>query len=201
MDLFMLKGLGAIVLDRSDDPLNPTRGWKGELRLEPTALTGDQGLFYVRAVAQGSTYLAFDAAANTVAAARFRIGSIIGGRLASVPAAERFFAGGGGSVRGYNFQKVGPRYENGNPEGGLSLVEASVEVRQKLFGAFSGVAFVDAGSVGQAVNPNFDASYAVGLGIRYDLDFAPIRVDVAAPLQRPRGDSPFQVYVSIGQAF
>jgi translocation and assembly module TamA len=201
VDLFMLKGLAALVLDRSNDPLNPTQGWKGEVRLEPTALTGDQGLFYTRAIVQGSTYVSFDSRANTVAAVRLRLGSIIGGRFANVPAAERFYAGGGGSVRGYGYQSVGPRYEDGDPQGGLSLVEASVELRQRVFGPFSGVAFVDAGSVGQAVNPNFGLSYAAGLGIRYDLNFAPIRVDVAFPLDRPEGDSVFQVYVSIGQSF
>ena len=71
-----------LVLDRSDDPLNPTRGWKGEVRVEPTALTGDQGLLYTRAVVQGSTYFAFGKEANTVAAVRLRLGSIIGPLLA-----------------------------------------------------------------------------------------------------------------------
>jgi translocation and assembly module TamA len=201
MDLVMAKLLAAVVLDRTDNPLDPTRGWKGEARLEPTALTGDQGLFYTRAQIQGASYLAFGSAARTVLAGRVRLGSIVGGKLASVPSAERFFAGGGGSVRGYNYQKVGPRYEDGDPQGGLSLFEASLELRQKVGQRFGAVAFVDAGSVGQAVNPNFGASFAVGVGVRYNLDFAPIRVDFAAPLDRPRGDAPFQVYVSIGQAF
>ena len=201
MALVMGKLLVVAVLDRTDDPLNPTRGWKAEVRIEPTSLTGDQGLLYTRSQVQGSTYLAFDREARTVAAVRLRLGSIIGGRLVSVPAPERFFAGGGGSVRGYGYQKVGPRYDDGDPQGGLSLFEASVELRQKLFGPFGAVAFLDAGSVGQAVNPNFGASFAAGLGFRYDLDFAPIRVDFAVPFNRPQGDSPFQVYVSIGQSF
>jgi translocation and assembly module TamA len=201
MDLVMGKLLMAVVLDRTDNPLDPTRGWKAETRLEPTALTGDQGLFYVRAQAQASTYFALNRTARTVIAGRLRLGSIIGGRFASVPAAERFYAGGGGSVRGYGYQKVGPRYTDGDPQGGLSLFEASLEVRQKVGGKFGVVGFVDAGSVGQAVNPNFGASFAAGLGVRYNLDFAPIRVDFAVPLDRPPGDSPFQVYVSIGQSF
>ena len=201
MDLVMAKLLVAVVLDRTDNPLDPTRGWKAETRLEPTALTGDQGLFYTRAQVQGSTYLSLDGDARTVLAGRVRLGSIVGGRLASVPAAERFYAGGGGSVRGYGYQKVGPRYPDGDPQGGLSLVEASFEARRKIGRRFGVVGFVDAGSVGQAVNPNFGASLAVGLGLRYNLDFAPIRVDFAVPVKRPPGDSPFQVYVSIGQSF
>lgn len=201
MDLVMGKLLVAVVLDRTDNPLDPTRGWKAETRLEPTALTGDQGLFYTRAQIQGSTYYALGREARTVLAGRLRMGSIVGGRLASVPAAERFYAGGGGSVRGYGYQRVGPRYADGDPQGGLSLVEASFEVRRKVGGRFGVVGFVDAGSVGQAVNPNFGLSAAAGLGVRYNLDFAPIRVDFAVPLNRAPGDSPFQVYVSIGQSF
>ena len=199
MDLVMGKLLLAVVLDRTDNPLDPTRGWKAETRLEPTVLTGDQGLLYTRAQVQGSTYLALTD--RTVLAGRLRLGSIVGGRFASVPAAERFYAGGGGSVRGYGYQKVGPRYTDGDPQGGLSLVEASFEVRQKVGRRFGVVGFVDAGSVGQAVNPNFGVSAAVGLGVRYNLDFAPIRVDFAVPMNPPPGDSPFQIYVSIGQSF
>ncbi len=146
-------------------------------------------------------YLPFDADADTVAAGRLKLGSIIGGRLAAIPAFDRFYAGGGGSVRGYGYQEVGPRYSDGLPEGGLSLFEASTELRHN-FGTIGGVAFVDAGSVAQNVNPDFrDVRFAVGLGLRYNLPFAPLRFDVARPLHRLQGDGPFQFYVSIGQAF
>ena len=119
-----------------------------------------------------------------------------------VPAAYRFFAGGGGSVRGYEYQGVGPRYDDNVPQGGLSLIEASLELRRPLFGKFGGVVFVDAGSVSNKAAPDFsNLSVAAGLGLRYDLSFAPIRFDVAVPLDRPKGDLPFQVYISIGQAF
>ena len=65
-----------------------------------------------------------------------------------------------------------------------------------------GVAFVDAGSVATNMAPDFsNLSVAAGVGLRYDLSFAPIRFDVAVPLDRPKGDLPFQVYISIGQAF
>jgi translocation and assembly module TamA len=202
LDLVTVKGLLAVVLDRSNDPLNPIRGWKGEVRLEPTFVTGEDGLIYSRAQAQVSAYLPFDPMGNTVVAGRIRIGSIVGGKTASVPAFDRFYAGGGGSVRGYEYQGVGPRYPDGDPQGGLSLFEASAEVRRNFTRTIGAVAFVDAGSVGQAVNPNYDdIRFAVGVGLRYNLAFAPIRVDVAMPLDRRAGDAAFQLYVSIGQSF
>jgi translocation and assembly module TamA len=202
LDLVTVKGLLALALDRSNDILNPTRGWRAEARLEPTAVTGEDGLLYTRAQVQVSAYLPFDPQGGTVAAGRVRLGSITGGSYASVPAFDRFYAGGGGSVRGYGYQSVGPKYADGDPQGGLSLFEASAELRRNFGARFGGVAFVDAGSVGQAVNPNFgDVRFGVGLGLRYNLPFAPIRLDVAMPVKRVKGDAPFQLYVSIGQAF
>jgi translocation and assembly module TamA len=201
IDLVELKGLLAFAIDRSSDPLNPTHGWRAEARLEPTGVTSDGGLVYARAQVQVSGYLPLDGAEDTVAAGRIKLGSIVGGRLAAVPAFDRFYAGGGGSVRGYGYQSVGPRYSDGLPQGGLSLFEASTELRHN-FGTIGAVAFVDAGSVAQSVNPDFkDVRFAVGLGLRYNLPFAPLRLDIARPLHRPKGDAPFQVYVSIGQSF
>jgi len=201
LDLVALKGLLALAIDRSNDPLNPTEGWRAEVRLEPTVVTGEDGLIYARAQAQLSAYLPLDQDRDTVVAGRVQLGSIAGGKLASVPAFDRFYSGGGGSVRGYAYQAVGPRFADGLPQGGLSLFEASTEVRQN-FGKFGAVAFVDAGSVATSVNPDFkDVRFAVGLGLRYNLPFAPLRLDVARPLHRPKGDAPFQIYVSIGQAF
>jgi translocation and assembly module TamA len=201
LDLVTVKGLFALALDRSNDPLNPTRGWRAEGRVEPTFVTGEDGLIYSRAQAQVSAYLPVNRAA-TVLAGRLRLGSIVGGKATSVPAFDRFYAGGGGSVRGYGYQAVGPRYSDGDPQGGLSLFEASAEVRHNFTRTIGAVAFVDAGSVGEAVNPNFsDVMFAVGAGLRYNLAFAPIRLDVAFPLKRREGDAAFQLYVSIGQAF
>jgi translocation and assembly module TamA len=201
MNLEEVKGLLAVSLDRSNDPLNPTRGWRAEARLEPTFVTGDHGLLYTTAQAQVSGYLPFDPDGDTVLAQRLRLGSVIGGRLASVPAFDRLYSGGGGSVRGYSYQSIGPRYADGVPQGGLSLFESSTELRRN-FGVLGGVVFLDAGSVAQTVNPDFrDVRFAVGVGVRYNLPFAPLRLDVARPLHRPKGDAPFQIYVSIGQAF
>jgi translocation and assembly module TamA len=66
-----------------------------------------------------------------VLATRLRLGTILGGEIPDVPASRRFYAGGGGSVRGYEFQAIGPRApDNNRPFGGLSLVETSVELRR-----------------------------------------------------------------------
>ena len=107
-------------------------------------------------------------------------------------------------MRGYGYQDVGPHYADNTPQGGLSLFEASVEFRHRFKDSPLGVVgFIDAGSVGLDSAPNFTRiSPAVGVGVRYSLGFAPIRADIALPLDKlPGASQSFQVYLSIGQAF
>ena len=193
---------GAASIDRSNDVLDPTQGWRVDLRLEPTYIAGDESLPYLEVSTQGTAYVPLDEAGETVIAGRLKVGSLVGGALPEVPASRRFYAGGGGSVRGYAYQAVGPRLADGTPAGGLSLLETSLEVRRKLTDRWGVVAFIDAGSVGQDVTPSGDnLSVGVGIGVRYDLGFGPIRADIAVPLDADKRDGAFQVYISIGQSF
>ena len=127
---------------------------------------------------------------------------MLGGTVEEVPASRRFYAGGGGSVRGYAYQAIGPRYGDNTPVGGTSLFETSLELRQKIGERWGVVAFVDAGAVGAGDFPTGDQfSAGVGVGVRYDLGFGPIRADIAIPLDQREGDPAFQIYLSIGQSF
>jgi len=194
--------LGAMALDRSDDPLDPKRGWRVEARVEPTLISGDSTLPYLKVQGQGTGYFPFDPKGRTVLAGRLKVGAILGGAIPDVPASRRFYSGGGGSVRGYTYQAIGPRYADNTPKGGLSLVEASVELRRKIGQTWGLVGFVDAGSIGSDQVPNGkNLSLGAGIGVRYDLGFGPIRVDVAVPLNPRSSDPNFQIYLSIGQSF
>ena len=119
-----------------------------------------------------------------------------------MPSDRLFYSGGGGSVRGYEYQGVNPRLPDNTPRGGLSLFETSLEVRRDIGESFGAVAFVDGGAVGFQETPNLNnMRYAAGIGARYKLPFGPVRADLAFPLNPREGDSSFQVYISIGQAF
>jgi translocation and assembly module TamA len=193
---------GNVYLDRSDNALDPRRGWRIGVSADPTLLAGIGTLPYLRLQTQGSAYLPIGRGARTVLAARVKVGSILNGGVADIPAPQRFYAGGGGSVRGFSYQKVGPILDDGTPEGGLSLFEASGEIRQSLTPRWGVVAFVDAGDIGVTRQPTVsDLSVGAGLGLRYNLPFGPIRVDVATPVVNKRNESPVQIYVSIGQSF
>jgi translocation and assembly module TamA len=194
--------LGAYTLDRSNDPLNPTRGWRLQVQAEPTYVTGDRVLPYLKLTGQASGYLPLNADGDTVLAARVKLGSIVGGDIPDVPEDRRFYAGGGGSVRGYSYQGVGPRLSDGTPIGGDSLFESSFEIRQHISGPWGVAAFVDAGSLGSSFVPNFSqVDVGAGLGLRYNLGFGPLRVDLAVPVDHHTGDPWLQFYVSIGQSF
>ncbi len=201
-DVVTAAALAAFALDRSDDPLDPTRGWRLEARVEPTATFGDSGALYLKVQSQASYYLSLDEEAKTVLAARGKVGSIWGAVLDEVASPRRFYAGGGGSVRGYGWQAIGPRLPDNTPQGGLSVVEAGFEVRRKITERWGAVAFVDAGAVGGDGFPGGDdIGVGIGVGVRYDLGFGPVRADIAFPLEKREGDSGFQIYISIGQAF
>jgi translocation and assembly module TamA len=201
-NILTVGGFADLALDRSDDPLNPTHGWRISGRAEPTLLAGKGTVPYVKVQGGGSIYWPFGKGAPTVIAARLHLGSILNGTVAEIPAPQRFYAGGGGSVRGFAYQAVGPRLADNTPQGGLSIVDGSVEVRRRLTRDWGLAAFVDAGAVGGDTFPAFrDVGVGAGLGVRYNLGFGPIRVDVAVPLSGRHGGSPFQIYVSIGQAF
>jgi translocation and assembly module TamA len=204
INIVTFRVLGAFALDRTDNNLDPHRGFKLDARLEPTFITEDETLGYLKAQAQFSTYFPISLFGDNVIATRLHIGSILGGNIPGVPASDRFYAGGGGSVRGYEYQSVCPHYADNVPIGGLSLVEASAEFRHSFTNTIGGVLFVDSGTVSEQINPDFRHTLtAVGVGFRYNLGFAPIRADIAFPLQQANGASQqaFQVYLSIGQSF
>lgn len=196
--------LGGLVLDRSDNTLDPRRGYKLEIRAQPTAIGGGENILYLKALAQGTYYQPLDRDGRTVIAARLRVGSILGGDIPRTPSSDRFYSGGGGSVRGYSYQDVGPHYSDNQPIGGLALVETSFEVRRQITRTIGVVGFVDTGAVSSTQAPDFGHPYTgIGVGLRYNLGFAPIRIDVATPLQQPGGakQPPIQLYLSIGQSF
>jgi translocation and assembly module TamA len=140
-----------------------------------------------------------------VVAGRVRLGTIFGASLFNIAPSRRLYAGGGGSVRGYGYQQLGPKDVDGDPIGGRGLAEFALEarVRLKQFGGnFGVVPFFDGGTLTSSAQPDFSHwRYAAGLGVRYYSLFGPIRIDVGVPLNRQRGDGPFAVTVSLGQAF
>jgi translocation and assembly module TamA len=189
------------VRDTRDSKLNPTSGTRLSLLVEPTyEING--GATFVKLRAEASAYRALDADKRFVLAGRVAAGTIYGASLASVPANRRFYAGGGGSVRGYGYQDIGPVNAAGQPTGGRSLIETSAEIRIGVTDTIGLVPFVDAGLV--SASETFSGAKfkaGAGIGVRYSTPFGPLRVDVAVPLNKDATDPDYGIYAGIGQAF
>lgn len=189
------------VRDTRDSKLNPTTGTRLALLVEP-GYEINAGATFVKLRAEATAYRALDADKRFVVAGRVAAGSIYGASLSEIPANRRFYAGGGGSVRGYGYQDIGPVDASGDPTGGLSFIETSGEVRIGVTETIGIVPFVDAGLVSAGQNfSGTEFKVGAGLGLRYATAFGPLRIDVAVPLNKGPLDPDYGIYAGIGQAF
>lgn len=190
------------VRDTRDNKLNPTEGYVASLDVSPNYEIMGQ-TFFSSFEGSVSGYRALDQEDRFVLAGKLSLGTLFGGaELQDIPATQRFFAGGGGSVRGYAFEEISPYNENGDATGGRSYALASFETRIGITDTIGVVPFVDAGTVSAGNYPDFsDIRFGAGIGLRYLTPFGPLRLDVAMPLNRYDGGSQYGIYAGIGQSF
>ena len=189
--------------DTTDSKLDPTRGVRMNASVDgfPTAFGSSVDL--IQAKARASAYYSIDPDSRFVLAGLVGAGAMGGAELADIPANWRFYAGGGGSVRGYAYNSLGPYGPFGAVIGGRSLFQLSAELRVRVTDTIGIVPFFDAGNAYASNFPNFSAPLykAVGVGLRYYTAIGPIRADLAFPLEQRPGAGRVAFYVSIGQAF
>jgi translocation and assembly module TamA len=201
---FKIAALPAMLrYDGSNDLLDPTDGFRLGATLSPEISFRGGSFTYARAQIDASAYR--PVGSRTVLAGRVRIGTIIGANASEIAPSRRFYSGGGGSVRGYGYQQLGPRDASGDPIGGRGLAEFALEARFRIkaFGGnFGIVPFLDGGTLTSDIVPKVGKwQFGAGIGARYYSSFGPIRVDVGTPLNPRSGDAPIAVVVSLGQAF
>jgi translocation and assembly module TamA len=191
--------------DSTDFSLDPRSGAILEGRIEPALSTGDATIAFLRATGEARAYQSFGDSQRLTLAERIRIGWLepIAGDADDAPADRRFYAGGGGSVRGYAYNSIYPHERDalGLVPGGEGLLEGSIEARWRFDGRLGAALFVDGGNAFDDWSDASDLKFGVGVGLRYDLGFAPLRVDFAVPLDRNEADDNFALYISVGQAF
>ena len=203
---FLTAGLlGGLTYDSRDSKVDPSRGYFLEGLLSPF-YEFEYGNFATKFTAEGRTYYSFDADSRFILAGRLKLGTIVGAEVAELPPDQLFFAGGGGSIRGYAYRNVGVNVTRDGEDfviGGRSLIESSVEARIRMTETIGVVGFVDAGYVGEEFFPDFAENMRVGVGagLRYNTGLGPIRLDFAVPLDPTDDDPDFAFYVGIGQAF
>ena len=192
------------IYESIDNPLDPTRGIRLLAGAVPQGGHYQEPLGFAQIDGELRGYLPVVSEGRLVVAARGKIGSILGARTGEIPAHKRLYAGGAGSVRGFEYQEVSPLGEDGRPKGGRSLVEFGGELRWRITDTIGIVPFVDAGLVSDAPHPDFGEKMAwgAGLGFRYYAPFGPVGIDLAYPLATPSKEDPsLKLYVTLGQAF
>lgn len=197
---FIMAAPGTLAYDGSNDLLDPTRGYRFSARFSPEVSLQNVVFGYSRLQLDGSFYQPLTE--RVTLAGRVRLGTIFGASRDQIAPSRRFYAGGGGSVRGFGYQELGPKDPVfHDPIGGRGLAEFAIEARIR-FGNWGIVPFLDAGNISTTPLPRVDQlRFGTGLGVRYHTRFGPIRVDVGTPIARQPGESRIAVYVSLGQAF
>ncbi len=193
----------ALKYDTSNDLLNPTQGIRTTLSFTPVQPLGkDQSQPFALIQISGSTYFDLAAPGRSLLALRGVVGNALWANRFEMPPDKRFYAGGSATVRGYQYQSIGPQFPDNKPEGGIALASGTIEFRQRIGEHYGMIAFGDVGQVNAGGNP-FSGQWRLGagMGLRYYTSFGPLRFDVAFPVNKQPGNHSFEVYLGLGQAF
>ncbi len=193
------------VLDMRDDPFNPKRGSLHGIAIKEAMSGLGSEADFTKATLQSSWF--FPLSDKMIAALSLRAGMAWPHRdTREIPLHERFYAGGGTTIRGYLQDLVGPTRPGADgqpvPTGGEAMVVGNIELRINPTGNFGLVLFADAGNVWQERTIRIDdlrASY--GIGIRYNTPVGPFRLDYGQKINRRPGESPGELHFSLGHAF
>ena len=224
-----------LIRDTRTDPLEPTGGSLLAFDVEASSPRLGSAVGFAKTVLQGFLYRQLPGEAVLAAGARLGLARSFTETLLqtstlvltddgvpvlqdvarltfihTLPASERFFAGGDSTVRGFALDRLGDESTigaNGFPTGGNAMIVLNSELRVPVFGPLQVVGFLDAGNVIDRVS-NFDLARirgSAGFGVRYRSPIGPIRVDLGFKLDRREfageRESLTALHLSIGQAF
>ncbi len=191
-----------LIYDTRDNPIDPKSGVLAGLSLSIASDILFSETDFIKLTAYASKYQSLSRAA--VLAVSVRGGGAQGFReTRDLPIVERFFLGGGATVRGYKQDSLGPKGIDGTPKGGNAFMMANLELRADIWRGLGIVAFADGGNVWGRIDDMdiTNLKYTVGLGLRYDTPVGPIRIDYGHKLDRKEGESRGAIHFSIGHAF
>jgi outer membrane protein insertion porin family len=190
------------VREHRDNPGDATHGSYNSVDFSLAGKQIGSSASFARLFLQNSTYYTLTKWLVLARGTRFGVQQTLGNTLsADIPLPERFFAGGGTSLRGFGFNQAGPRDPvTGFPVGGQALLIFNQELRfplrlPKIGSKLGGAIFYDAGNVYSSVEtitlhsaPSIASqesgqlsylSHTVGFGFRYNTPVGPVRVDLS----------------------
>ncbi len=179
------------------------QGFVAQLRGGTSLTGGDDRFLQLHVTAQHT----FDWSQRWHLLLRGEAGASLVSRITDLPGSMRFFAGGEGSVRGFDYDDLSPVEEqataNGNvflKVGGRDVLTGSTEMERDVSRSFGIAVFTDAGNAfntfgrsGDPAYPHF-IEYSAGLGLRWRLPVLTLGIDVAQPVSRPGEGPRFDIY-------
>lgn len=162
---------------RYDNLIRPTHGFSYNLELRGTHESMGSEFALLQLLASGNVLISLPWRLSVLS--RLDLGfSLEDKPLSKLPASLRFFAGGQNSVRGYDYQSLGPENSSGQVTGGKQLSAGSIEMDRAIFSSWAAAIFYDAGN---AFNSFSDVTLFqdFGVGLRYYTKVGPIRLDLA----------------------
>lgn len=125
------------------------------------------------------------------------------GGEAEIAPGERFFLGGGSTIRGYAFNTVGPEDSEGNPTGGRVMLLGNIESRMRILGSLWVALFLDSGGIWESIDAISlnTAGLGVGMGLRFSTPFGPLRLDYGFAPTWTDGLRRGRAYLALGHPF
>jgi len=180
-DTLIVPGIGFEKLS-ADDPINPDSGYRVRSELRGSHQVLGSATDFLRLNLEANRLFALGD--NTRAVLRSELGLGLVRGFAELPASQRFFAGGDQSVRGFDYNELSPRDDQGRAVGGRHLLFASAEIQQRIHGPLHAVGFVDAGNALDDFGDEIEASAGTGLHIQTPI--GRLRLEVAFPFTASR---------------
>ena len=174
------------------DPLFTRRGYSWSTDLRGGAESLSSATSFLRAYATGALVRPLGDRVRFLF--RSEYGAINVDDLSSLPPSQRFFAGGDRSVRGYEYERLGPTDATGAVVGGRYLLTATAELDYLFYRNYGAAVFVDAGNAANDRWP--DLKRSAGIGFRWKSPVGMVRIDVAHPFDDP--DTDYRLHLSIG---
>lgn len=176
---------------RANDPIYPRRGWKLGIGLRGTSPAISSTDSFIQSQLWTGAILPFFKGRFL---SRARLAHTDVDDVSTLPGSVRFFAGGDNSIRGYDYQTLGPRNAEGEVIGGRHLLVGSLELEYPLFGRWHAAVFTDAGNAFNEYD-ELDIRQSAGLGVRWRSPLGPIRIDFAHPMDSDRN---WRLHLSMG---
>jgi len=174
------------------DRLYPRKGVRLGLKLRGAAEQIVSSVSFAQAIGNAKGVLALPAKLRVIS--RLDVGATAMESFEELPASVRFFAGGDNSVRGYAYQSLGPKDNQGDVVGGRNLLVGSVELERLLVDKWAVALFADSGNAFDKTH--IDPRTGVGIGIRWRSPVGPVRLDIAHPLNDSK--DVFRIHFSMG---